>query len=282
MTKQRKRRAGTGLTVDHYDRILADIAGILEDARYAAARSVNAVMTTTYWWIGWRILEHEQGGQDRAGYGQKLLKQLSRDLTARFGRGFSLTNLKQFRKFYLVWRVPEKGQTASDQLPRGVVGGKGQTPSDQSSEALISSTDGDPTLPVFPLSWSHYVRLMSVQNDEARRFYETEALRGGWTTRQLHRQIGTQFYERTALSKNKAAMLQGGEKSQAGDKLAPEEAIKDPYTCWSSSTSGTSTPSLTWKKHSSNDSRNSCWNWAPNSPSSVVSAVCESGIPGTA
>ena len=81
----------------------------------------------------------------------------------------------------------------------------------------------------FPLPWSHYVRLLAVRNPEARRFYEAESLRGGWTIRQLDRQIGTQFYERTALSRNKATMLRRGEAQKPDDALTPEEEIKDPY-----------------------------------------------------
>jgi len=79
------------------------------------------------------------------------------------------------------------------------------------------------------LPWSCYVRLLSVQNPEARRFYEGEALRGGWTVRQLDRQIGSQFYERTALSKNKAALLRKGQTQTPGDVMTPEEEIKDPF-----------------------------------------------------
>jgi predicted nuclease of restriction endonuclease-like (RecB) superfamily len=81
----------------------------------------------------------------------------------------------------------------------------------------------------FPLPWSHYVRLIGVRNEYARAFYETEALRGGWTIRQLDRQVGSQFYERTALSRNKAAMLRKGEVAGPGDAVSPEEEIKDPY-----------------------------------------------------
>ena len=81
----------------------------------------------------------------------------------------------------------------------------------------------------FPLSWSHYVSLLSVKKPEARTFYEAEALRGGWTVRQLDRQIGTQFYERTLLSRNKAAMLRKGQIARPEDALTPEEEIKDPF-----------------------------------------------------
>ena len=80
----------------------------------------------------------------------------------------------------------------------------------------------------FPLPWSHYVRLLAVKKDDARHFYEQEALRGGWSIRQLDRQIGSQFYERTLLSRNKAAMLRKGSVPQPGDLLTPEEEIKDP------------------------------------------------------
>jgi predicted nuclease of restriction endonuclease-like (RecB) superfamily len=81
----------------------------------------------------------------------------------------------------------------------------------------------------FPLPWSHYVRLLAVKNPSARRFYDAEALRGGWTHRQLDRQIQSQFYERTLLSKNKAGVLAKGQVSSPADTVSPDEAIKDPF-----------------------------------------------------
>ena len=129
--------------------------------------------------------------KDRAAYGTRLIERLSVDLTKRFGRGFGAVNLTQMRKFYQTWPTPEIFQTPSEKLSR--------------------RTDLR-LLPTFPLSWSHYVSLLSVEKPEARAFYEAEALRGGWTVRQLDRQIGTQFYERTLLSRNKAAMLRKGQK----------------------------------------------------------------------
>src|SRR5277367_3330919 len=90
---------------DSYESILAEVVALLESARRASARAVNAVMTATYWRIGWRIVEHEQRGQKRAGYGEQLLERLSSDLAARFGRGFSLRNLRSFRAFYLAWPI---------------------------------------------------------------------------------------------------------------------------------------------------------------------------------
>ena len=230
-----------------YDDVLAGVVDLLESARRTSARAVNAIMTAAYWEIGRRIVECEQGGAERAEYGEALVKRLSGDLAQRFGRGFSLTNLKQFRKFYLLYRDLGMGQTPSGLLADA---GKGQTPSDLSaapdSKAILQtpseeSTGGIAILQTpsaesglrllarrFPLPWSHYVRLLKVEKPEARRFYETEALRGGWSVRQLDRQISTLFYERTLASRNKGAMLRKGAAPQDGELLTPEEEIKDP------------------------------------------------------
>jgi len=101
-------------TSDGYDRVLGDILGLLEQARRTAARAVNALMTTTYWAIGRRIVDEEQGGHGRAGYGEALLKRLSADLTRRFGRGFSERDLEQMRLFYSTWPI---SQTPSAKSP---------------------------------------------------------------------------------------------------------------------------------------------------------------------
>ena len=204
-----------------YDAVLADVVGLVEAARRGSARTVNALITATYWTIGRRIVEQEQHGQARADYGAALVERLSADLTSRFGRGFGRRNLFQMRAFYLAYR--EIPQTASAQSTRLPAATKVQTAS------ALSTAMPRPALPAFPLPWSHYVRLLGVRSPEAMRFYETEALRGGWTIRQLDRQIGTQFYERTALSRNKAAMLRRGEARKLGDAMTPEEEIKDPY-----------------------------------------------------
>jgi predicted nuclease of restriction endonuclease-like (RecB) superfamily len=109
------------------------------------------------------------------------------------------------------------------------------TPSRESTDAgIVSIASGGSTgllrlAQAFPLPWSAYVRLLAVKSTEARSFYETEALRGGWSVRQLDRQVGSQFYERTALSRNKAAMLDRGSEATPADLITPEEAIKDPF-----------------------------------------------------
>ncbi len=193
-------------TLDNYGDIRAEIVGLLQAARTTSARSVNAVMTATYWEIGRRIVEFEQQGQERAEYGEALIKQLSDDLTRQFGRGFGVVNLSQMRRFYLAWPPQQIFQTPSEKsLALSELGAK------------------------FPLPWSAYVRLLSIKNSNARAFYETETMRSGWSIRQLDRQIGSQFYERIALSKNKAAMLEGAENADPSDVITAEEAVKDPF-----------------------------------------------------
>lgn len=202
-----------------YAAVHGDIVALLESTRLAAARSVNALMTAAYWEIGRRIVEFEQAGKERAEYGQALLKRLSVDLSARFGRGFSERNLEQMRLFYLSWPLEKISQTASAKLAVAI-----------DSEKLSRNAVDLPILAqAFPLPWSTYVRLLSVKNLQARAFYETETLRCGWSVRQLDRQVNSQFYERAALSHNKAAMLEKGEVAEPGDAITPEQAIKDPF-----------------------------------------------------
>jgi len=204
---------------ENYNNIRAGIVELLKAARSAAARNVNSIMTAVYWEIGRRIIETEQAGAVRATYGDELIKQLAKDLSAQFGRGFGVVNLSQMRRFFLAW--PTKGIF--------------QTPSEQSLTPMlindIWAASSSITLLAnqFPLPWSAYVRLLSVKIPEARTFYETETLRSGWSVRQLDRQISSQFYERMALSQNKAAMLEKETNSEPGDLVTPEEAIKDPF-----------------------------------------------------
>jgi hypothetical protein len=206
-----------------YDVLLADVARVVEEARRTTARSVNAVMTATYWLVGQRIVEQEQQGSPRAGYGEQVLKRLASDLSKRFGRGFSERNLEQMRGFYLGWPILQASSAKS--LPSPDTGGQ----SDISQAAPSKSLAPRSIQPRFPLPWTHYVRLLAVKNSHARAFYETEALRGGWTSRQLDRQVQSQFYERTALSRDKAAMLRKGTGAKAEDAVTAEEEIKDPY-----------------------------------------------------
>jgi predicted nuclease of restriction endonuclease-like (RecB) superfamily len=191
-----------------YVSLRSGIVELLESARRGAARTVNAILTSTYWEIGKRIVQEEQQGREKAGYGEGLIDRLSLDLMARFGRGFSRSNVFQMREFYLAH--PNIVQTASGQLGTGQII---QTPSGQL-----------PQLPLFPLSWSHYVRLLTVQDGTARFFYEGEALRGGWSVRQLDRQIASQFYERSKVARRTLVT-----KPKPGDEISPEDHIRDPF-----------------------------------------------------
>ena len=200
-----------------YDTILHDISQWLDAARRTAARSVNAIMTATYWMIGRRIVEYEQDGQTRATYGKALLAQLSDDLTARYGRGFSVDNLENMRRFYLAYPVATISETAS------------RNSTAPETQALFLPLSTSSLQERFPLPWSHYVRLMAIDNPEARTYYEEEALRGGWSVRQLRRQIDSRTYERVLLSRNKASMLRRATRSRPEDAVSPEEEIKDPF-----------------------------------------------------
>jgi predicted nuclease of restriction endonuclease-like (RecB) superfamily len=220
-----------------YSGLLDGVSDLLEAARRASARTVNAFMTATYWEVGRRIVEFEQGGAKRAVYGEQLLKRLASDLTARLGRGFSVQNIENMRLFYGVCGTKEISQTLSGKstltLPASSSTKKSQTVS-----GISQKPRGTPqAIPfnlsdiarAFPLPWSHYVLLIRrSRSSEAFAFYQTEALRGGWSVRQLQRQMDSQFYERTALSRNKAAMLAKGGKARPGDAVSAVEEIRHP------------------------------------------------------
>jgi DUF1016 N-terminal domain len=150
MAKRRQPDAPLPSTPPGYGALVSGISHLLDAARRAAARTVNNILTATYWGIGRRIVEFEQRGQARAQYGEALLKRLAQDLTARHGRGFGVVNLSQMRKFYQLWPAATILQTPS--------------------ETLLPATVLTPHQPpAFPLPWSHYVRLMAVENPHARR-----------------------------------------------------------------------------------------------------------------
>ncbi|MBB5498684.1 YhcG family protein [Paraburkholderia sp. MM5384-R2] len=220
-----------------YADLQQDIADVVAATRAAAARSVNALMTASYWAIGRRIVEFEQGGAERATYGEALIRRLGADLSARLGRGFGGRNLAQMRAFYLAWPVDRIVQTLSAlSADASMVQTVSALSAGQPVSSLAAHTGprlGGPELGTiaraFPLPWSAYVRLLAVKTAEARSFYETETLREGWSVRQLDRQIGSQLHERLALSRNKAALLKKAAEVQPSEVLTPEEAIRDPF-----------------------------------------------------
>ena len=140
-----------------------------------AARAVNTVLVATCWELGRRIIEFEQGGKERAGYGEQLLQRLSSDLGKRFGRGFSVDNLESIRLFCLTYMESKISQTVSRKLAE---------PKKSGTPSRIFFLDD--LMTAFPLSWSHYVLLnRRCRSDEARQFYHAEALRGGWSEKTL-------------------------------------------------------------------------------------------------
>jgi len=188
---------------ESYRTLLTNVLQLVEQGRVGAVRSVNAILTSIYWLIGQRIVEHEQSGAPRADYGEEVIKQLAHDLKTRLGRGFSERNVWQMRQFYLAWPNP---QTVSAQSLSGSI-----------LQTLSAESD---RWPQFPLPWSHYVRLLSVSDPEARRFYEREALQGGWSVRQLDRQIASLAYQRTEGTR---ALASGD------DPLDVNAHVRDPF-----------------------------------------------------
>jgi predicted nuclease of restriction endonuclease-like (RecB) superfamily len=224
MSKPGNKRKGNK-TIQHqaadYGRVLGGVVELLDAARRASARVVNSVMTATYWEIGRRIVELDQAGERRAVYGEELVRRLAFDLTTRFGRGFGFSQLKMMRQFYQTFPDTQHVKPIGQSL----IGQFKPSPATKYSPALEHLGN---IAHAFPLPWTHYVRLLRIRNSHAREFYVREALAGGWSVRQLERQVGSQFYERTALSKNKTAMLVKGEKPELGDAVSADEEIRNP------------------------------------------------------
>ena len=170
------------------DKFYFQIKNILTQARNKVYQTANFAMVEAYWSIGKLIIE-EQGGKNTAEYGTGLLKELSKQMTNDFGKGFTVTNLSYMRQFYLTF---------------------------QNHHSLRDE-----------LSWTHYRLLMKVENEKAREFYLEEAVKSQWSTRQLGRQINTFFYERLLSSQNKEEV--SGEISKLEPAKRPEDIIRDPY-----------------------------------------------------
>jgi predicted nuclease of restriction endonuclease-like (RecB) superfamily len=218
--RNRPPREAVQNTSGGYKVVLSGVVELLNAARRASARVVNSLMTATYWEIGRRIVEHEQAGQKRAGYGEEVVRNLSGDLTRRFGRGFGPAQVAAMRQFHLTFPLPNNFQSVigKSEIVQSAIG--------ESSAGTIERLS--PVARALPLPWTHYVRLLRVRTSLAREFYAREALSGGWSVRQLDRQINSQFYERTALSKNKTAMVLKGGKAEPDDAVSADEEIRNP------------------------------------------------------
>ena len=206
------------ITPNKYTTLIKRLADIIHSARATAVRQINRAQVLAYYEIGREIVEFEQKGKARAGYGEELINKLSKDMTEKFGRGFSEINLRNMRRFYLEFpiriqqTVPVKSSDAY----------KFQTVSGKSSIPQIVSAKFEPLL-----SWSHYCELLSVENPLARSFYEQESINNNWSFRELKRQINSQLFERLALSKDTKAVMRLAKRGHVIE--APGDAIKDPY-----------------------------------------------------
>lgn len=178
------------------EKLYNQIEQLLSLARRKTFKQVNRTMVYTYFEIGRIIVEHEQGGNERASYGKGLLKSISKRLSKDFGKGFSPDNLENMRKFYSAYSISE------------TVSRKFQTPD-------------------FQLSWSHYLKLIRITDKEERKFYEIEATQNQWSLRELKRQCDSALYERLILSRDKRKVKELSIKGQVIEK--PADALKDPY-----------------------------------------------------
>ena len=156
-------------STDSYQNLVSGISGVYSAARDSAARSVNSILVQAYWEIGRYIVEFEQGGDLKSEYGSKLIERLSRDLTAKFGKGFSRSNLRYIRKFYI---THQKRVTLSREL-----------------------------------SWSHYYQILKADDELEISFYERECEIEGWSVRELRRQMDSMLFHRIALSKDKGGIF---------------------------------------------------------------------------
>ena len=168
-----------------------EIKAILSNARRQAYRAINSAMIDAYWKIGERIVLEEQNGKERADYGKEILQNLSGILTQEFGKGFSYRSLREIRQFYLTFADVEKWRTLFAKL-----------------------------------TWSHFQRVLKVSNEQARRYYLTEAAENMWSVRTLDRNISTLYYDRLIHSENKAPVI--AEMQEKTKALQVEEFIKNP------------------------------------------------------
>ena len=186
------------------DNLFEEISHLIEEARQHVKKAVNTAMVYTYYNIGKHIVENEQNNNQRAAYGKKVLQQLAIKLTKEYGNGWSYSNLRQIRQFYIVY-----GNLTD-------------------SVCQIDKGKNDSTIQKFTLSWSHYLVLMRIENPDERSFYEIECRNQNWSVRQLQRQYNSSLYERLALSRDKKDVMRLATEGQTIEK--PSDIIKSPIT----------------------------------------------------
>ena len=184
---------------------------LIDRARNTAIREVNLVQLLTYYTLGKWIVEVQQGGSGRAKYGKRVLETLSDALNHVFGKGYSVSTLTNIRKFYEIYKNRISAPMVTDF-------------SEPNSQPLVTKFGND--VP-FRLSWTHYLILMRIQNEEERDFYEQLAIQENWGKRELSRQYGSSLYERMLIGKDKQQILRLSKKGRLAEK--PADLVKDPY-----------------------------------------------------
>lgn len=196
------------------NQLFGKIADLLNEARKFIVKNVNQTIVLTYFEIGKLIIEEEQEGKERAEYGKSVLKELSQRLTDEFGKGYSVYNLERMRNFYLVFkkRIDKTEKSASVMRK-----------SDEEKSASPMQKFESP----FNLSWTHYLLLLKIDNEDERNFYEIEAINNNWSVRELERQYDSSLYERLVLSRDKEGIKELNRIGQVVTK--PIDTIKEPY-----------------------------------------------------
>lgn len=184
---------------------------LIDRARNTAIREVNLVQLLTYYTLGKWIVEVQQGGSGRAKYGKRVLETLSDALNHVFGKGYSVSTLTNIRKFYEIYKNRISAPMVTDFA-------------EQNSQPLVTKFEND--VP-FRLSWTHYLILMRIQNEDERDFYEQLAIQENWGKRELSRQYGSSLYERMLIGKDKQQILRLSKKGRLAEK--PADLVKDPY-----------------------------------------------------
>jgi hypothetical protein len=192
----KKSTAKTPANADALALLIAEVRSLIQSARNAAASTINTLQVMTNYEIGRRIVEHEQKGEKRAEYGAQLIKELSKQLSSEFGRGFSTSNLASMKSFYLLWHQRVE-------IFQSPIGKLESMPIFQSlNEKLTDSPiQQSPTVTFknpFTLSWTHYLVLLPIKDPDERRFYEIEATNEGWSVSELKRQKAACLFERRA------------------------------------------------------------------------------------
>ncbi len=225
-------------TPENINSLFDRVANILEKARYNMVRAVNSKMILAYWLIGREIVQELQGGEERAEYGKQIIKNLSRQLIDHFGKGYSEQSLQNYRRFYQVYadRIqissPTGRESSIDQISSQTgreLSGE-HLPSSEESSTLEKHSDKKSEQGFSPqLSWSHYRALMRIKNEQARLFYEREAIECGWSKTQLERQIQSSYFERILANRGEAGLSAADRERLPGQPLPPESMIKSPY-----------------------------------------------------